>query len=314
MKTMTNTPNEMPDNETDRSLVTFALFAYNQEKYIREAVKGAFSQTYEPLEIILSDDCSSDRTFEIMQEMASAYDGPHRVTCLKHKENLGLANHINKIAEVAKGEITVMAAGDDRSLPQRTAEHLAVYQLWPDTKAVYSNYSLAHHETPDIPTGEANSNIRINTLRNLISGGGLGAGATYSYNKNCFTWPGKIPSTIKHEDRILPFRAAIMGEIRRINSDLVIYGLDNMHGDRTIRTGPGAIEKSKYWDHHRKIIDVGNANGKINTVKARTLIFLTFYLENCAIFRQSLKRKHPVTARIFWSILIGPLRIIARAY
>ena len=162
----------MPDNETDRSLVTFALFAYNQEKYIREAVKGAFSQTYEPLEIILSDDCSSDRTFEIMQEMASAYDGPHRVTCLKHKENLGVANHINKVAEVAKGEITVMAAGDDRSLPQRTAEHLAVYQLWPNTKAVYSNYSLAHHETPDIPTGEANSNIRINTLRNLISGGG----------------------------------------------------------------------------------------------------------------------------------------------
>ena len=45
----------------DRPLVTFALFAYNQEQYIREAVEGAFSQTYEPLEIILSDDCSSDR-------------------------------------------------------------------------------------------------------------------------------------------------------------------------------------------------------------------------------------------------------------
>ena len=61
----------------DRPLVTFALFAYNQEKYIREAVEGTFSQTYEPLEIILSDDCSSDRTFEIMEEMAATYDGPH---------------------------------------------------------------------------------------------------------------------------------------------------------------------------------------------------------------------------------------------
>ena len=44
-----------------RPLVTFALFAYNQEKYIREAVEGAFSQTYEPLEIILSDDYSPVR-------------------------------------------------------------------------------------------------------------------------------------------------------------------------------------------------------------------------------------------------------------
>jgi hypothetical protein len=48
VKTMTSTPDEMPDNVTDRPLVTFALFAYNQEKYIREAVVGAFAQTYEP--------------------------------------------------------------------------------------------------------------------------------------------------------------------------------------------------------------------------------------------------------------------------
>jgi len=49
--------------------VTFALFAYNQEKYIREEVEGAFSQTYQPLEIIWSDDCSSDRTFAPAAEL-----------------------------------------------------------------------------------------------------------------------------------------------------------------------------------------------------------------------------------------------------
>jgi len=48
----------MPDNVTDRPLVTFALLAYNQEEFIREAVEGAFALTYEQLEIILSDDCS----------------------------------------------------------------------------------------------------------------------------------------------------------------------------------------------------------------------------------------------------------------
>ena len=48
MKTMSEKPEEMPDNSTERPLMTFALFAYNQEKYIREAVVGAFAQTYEP--------------------------------------------------------------------------------------------------------------------------------------------------------------------------------------------------------------------------------------------------------------------------
>jgi len=37
---------ELPEGTADRPLVTFALFAYNQEQYIREAVEGAFSQTY----------------------------------------------------------------------------------------------------------------------------------------------------------------------------------------------------------------------------------------------------------------------------
>jgi len=77
-----------------RPLVTFALFAYNQEKYIREAVDVAFSQTYQPLEIILSDDCSSDRTFEIMQEMAAAYVGPHDVRVRQSEVNRGLIDHV----------------------------------------------------------------------------------------------------------------------------------------------------------------------------------------------------------------------------
>ena len=48
-----------------KPLLTFAVGAYNQERFIREAVESAFAQTYSPLEIVLSDDCSRDRTFEI---------------------------------------------------------------------------------------------------------------------------------------------------------------------------------------------------------------------------------------------------------
>lgn len=46
MKTMSDTSKEMLDNETDQPLVTFALFAYNQEEYIREAIEGEFALTY----------------------------------------------------------------------------------------------------------------------------------------------------------------------------------------------------------------------------------------------------------------------------
>lgn len=106
----------------DRPLVTFALFTYNQEAYVREAIEGAFAQTYEPLEIILSDDCSTDRTFEIMQEMAAAYEGPHRVRVVQNPENMGATPHIITRGSEAEGEIVVVAAGDDISDPERTTK------------------------------------------------------------------------------------------------------------------------------------------------------------------------------------------------
>lgn len=106
----------------EKPLVTFALFAYNQEKYVREAVEGAFAQTYEPLEIILSDDCSTDRTFEVIQEMAAGYPGPHKLTVRQSPTNRGLGLHIKDVADLAQGEIIVVAAGDDVSLPNRTFE------------------------------------------------------------------------------------------------------------------------------------------------------------------------------------------------
>ncbi len=51
-----------------KPLVTFMLRTYNHERFIREAVRSALTQTYSPLQVVISDDCSQDRTFEIIQE------------------------------------------------------------------------------------------------------------------------------------------------------------------------------------------------------------------------------------------------------
>ena len=83
-------------------LITFAVISYKEEKYIREAVEAAFAQTYQPLEIILSNDCSGDRTFDIMREMAARYPGPHIVVLNRNEKNLGTGAHINRIMELSR--------------------------------------------------------------------------------------------------------------------------------------------------------------------------------------------------------------------
>jgi len=121
----------------ERPLVTFALFAYNQEKYIREAVVGALTQTYEPLEIILSDDCSTDSTFEIMKEMTKAYSGSHRITTIKQPKNIGTIDHVLTVGEMSRGQLIVVAAGDDVSLPERTEKIVERWRL-NDASVIYS--------------------------------------------------------------------------------------------------------------------------------------------------------------------------------
>ena len=106
----------------EKPLLTFAVAAMNQERFIREAVEAAFAQTYSPLEIILSDDCSQDKTFEIMCEMAKAYRGPHRIVLNRNPRCRCIGGHINRIMEVSQGELILAAAGDDISLPQRAQE------------------------------------------------------------------------------------------------------------------------------------------------------------------------------------------------
>ena len=129
----------------DRPLVTFALFAYNQEQYIREAVEGALAQTYEPLEIILSDDCSTDRTFEIMQEMAAAYEGPHEVRVRRSRYNVGIIDHVLSVAREAQGELLLVAAGDDISYHDRASK---ITDAWSSESAaaVYSGNDVCDDE------------------------------------------------------------------------------------------------------------------------------------------------------------------------
>lgn len=181
---MSDTQDQMPDKETRRPLVTFALFAYNQEKFIREAVEGAFAQTYEPLEIVLSDDCSSDRTYEIMQEMAASYYGPHKVELRKNKKNLGLTEHVNHIVKNAKGEFIAFAAGDDISLSHRVEHTITQFLRNPGTSFCECAYF------PMDESGQLHRNVksvfpndRLMRLEELINGnlkGLTGAARTYS--------------------------------------------------------------------------------------------------------------------------------------
>lgn len=213
------------DHFPDCPLVTFALLAYNQERFISEAVEGAFSQTYSPLEIILSDDCSTDRTFEIMKEMAATYTGPHNVILNRNEKNLGIGGHINRIMEISHGDLVVGAAGDDISLPERTDIIVNFWRLRRGKAlSIQSEYWIIDENGNSLGVARNESMAKPGDLETVCKKGDPGvSGCTQAWHRSVFSVFGPIDNNIVWEDQIIPFRAMILGELGMIDRPLVRY-------------------------------------------------------------------------------------------
>lgn len=121
--------------------VTLLLLAYNQETFVEQAITAAFAQDYPNLEIILSDDASTDATFAKMTTAAAAYRGPHTVLTRCNPTNQGVLSHIYGAVSGCSGELVVLAAGDDVSSPARVSR-VAEEWLAHGCDAVFSGYEI----------------------------------------------------------------------------------------------------------------------------------------------------------------------------
>ncbi|WP_018147499.1 glycosyltransferase [Henriciella marina] len=217
----------MTDPTDHRPLVTFALIAFNQEKYIGEAVESAFSQTYEPLEIILSDDFSSDKTYAHMKELANKYFGRHKVILRRNCKNLGLADHINNVMAASTGRLIVIAAGDDISVPERTST-LTNYWLSNGkfSGSIYSNFrsiseegALYPHSKRLEPFKTKLSDKNISMLNNFS---GI-SGCSHAWTRDVFDIFGPLNSNVAHEDVSIPLRSLLIGSVGFLPKELVYY-------------------------------------------------------------------------------------------
>ena len=91
-------------------LVTITIPTYNQEKYIGRAIESCLKQDYPNLEIIVSDDCSTDQTFAIATSFRN-----DKVKAFRTPQNIGrVKNYRHALYNLAEGEWVVNLDGDDQ--------------------------------------------------------------------------------------------------------------------------------------------------------------------------------------------------------
>jgi len=117
--------------------LSYVLLSHNREKYIRGAIESAFAQDYEgELEYIISDDCSTDRTFEIINECVSAYKGDRRVVVTQTPRNMNLAGNTNHALQYVTGDFVIRADDDDYSTIDRCFQIARAISMHPGCSSV----------------------------------------------------------------------------------------------------------------------------------------------------------------------------------
>ncbi len=274
--------------------VTILLLAYNQQNFVVQAARSCLDQEGEPIEIILSDDCSTDSTYSLLQQVASSYKGPHHVIVRRNAHNLGIADHYNSLVEIAHGQLMITAAGDDISYPHRAQ---TIYNAWQASNCKLDLIaSYARSITHD---GHfSGKQIKVDQLANWKSAADwctkrpYVVGATHAFTKRIWSRFGGIASDIPYEDQIITLRALCLGGAQTLEEALVDYrmggisskgNVNNLDERRQIIYKRYSRQKSVFQQVRADLIQSGHENlwrGKVKRYFDRSLAALWLLQKN----------------------------------
>lgn len=117
-------------------LVSVAIITYNQEKFISQTLESILSQKHScTYEIIIGDDCSTDRNREIIESYREKY--PEIIKPIYNQNNLGLIKNYFNVMAQCRGKYIMQCAGDDWWLPEKLSIQVDFMETHPDIGMCY---------------------------------------------------------------------------------------------------------------------------------------------------------------------------------
>lgn len=124
----------------NKPLVSVGILAYNSSKYIIDALESVKNQTYKNIELIVSDDASTDNTAEICRQWIEENEDKFvDTTLITVEKNTGTAANGNRIFAACKGTWVRICAGDDALFPDSIEKFVHYVAIHPEAKFVVGN-------------------------------------------------------------------------------------------------------------------------------------------------------------------------------
>jgi glycosyltransferase involved in cell wall biosynthesis len=234
------------NDDASRPLVSMLLIAFNQAGVIADAIAGALAQTYSPLEILISDDCSSDDTWAVIEAAVSGYSGPHRIVLNRNERTAGISAHLSQLAAMSKGALLVVTAGDDVSAPARCTRLVECWNAHDRRIDLIASDLEEFEAAAGQPARiEPTSLDQYKGFEDWARERPWLVGASHAWSRRLFERFGPMLPGAMAEDQIMTFRAVMSGGARSLREPLVRYRRGGLSGKKRYRTVEQFVERVK---------------------------------------------------------------------
>ncbi len=211
--------------------VSIVIPTYNRAELLMAALKSLQNQSYQNLEIIIVDDCSTDATAEAVKRL-----GDDRIVYIKHKVNKGGAEARNTGIQHATGDYIGFLDSDDEWLPDKTKRQLDIISENPEAGVIYTGmkvYTDGHLVKETIPK------YRGNLLSKLLESNCIYTTSSILVKKELLEQIGGFDVSLPScQDWDLYIRLAQISHFDFVEDSLVLY---NQHSGDRISTNQKAV-------------------------------------------------------------------------
>ncbi len=217
--------------KTDKPLVSILIAAYNEEKYICECINSCLAQTYRNIEIIVTDDGSTDRTIDVIK---ANFEKEGKVKLFTFETNRGKVAAFNNCYENSSGAYIALMGADDIAFSNRI--EVSLNSIGESSNMVCGDL-IKFSEEGILSTCLMNKNFGITdncifTFDSLLNQPKVYGGTilgTREIFKNIFP----IPESLSHEDWWIPLSAAVRQPIKYIAAPLIKYRIHDSNSSKS---------------------------------------------------------------------------------
>ena len=225
----------------EKPLISVVLCTYNGAKYLATQLDSILRQTYKPIELIISDDASTDDTRQVLQH----YETHPGISIFYNEKNIGLAKNFNLASKQAKGEFIAYSDQDDiwvenkiELLYKFIGKKLLIYS---DSELIDRNGNSLGKKLSDIRNMYTGEDSRGYIFSSVVWGHGM------LIKKELLQLSQPLPPNV-HHDVWLAFNALTHGGIAYLDEVLTNY---RQHPGSSSITLPAEWYKRKDAEKYR---------------------------------------------------------------